>query len=148
MHRRGTFTRAETLPHFPIIYLELASAEIVNEADLQIVFLNTGDRVGDQFRIIGKIQLTTPRYKAHRGKYRNYFGTRLDSDQVSFILRNYRSASNLDLRKYQVHLKYFLIDLCSGHKCHRSKDVVRGRWRRKEVETGDEGLSATGTDSH
>ena len=28
------------------------------------------------------------------------------------------------------------------------KDVVRGRWRRDEDETGYEGLSATGTDSH
>ena len=28
------------------------------------------------------------------------------------------------------------------------KDVVRGRWRRDEVETGDEGLSATGNKSH
>lgn len=104
------------VPHFPIIYFKLASAEIVNEADLQIVFLNTGDRVGDQFRIIGKIQLTTPGYKAHRGKFRNHLGNRLDSDQVSFIIHNYRSASNLDLREYQVHLKYFLIDSCSVHR--------------------------------
>ena len=28
------------------------------------------------------------------------------------------------------------------------KPVGRGRWRREEVETGDEGLSATGTSSH
>ena len=28
------------------------------------------------------------------------------------------------------------------------KPVGRGRWRTDEVDTGDEGLSATGTDSH
>ena len=40
-------------------------------------------------------------------------------------------------------------DAETDHKCHRGgKPVGRGRWRRKEVETGDEGLSATGTSSH
>ena len=104
------------LPHFPIIYLELASAEIVNEADLQIVFLNTGDRVGDQFRIIGKIQLTAPGYGCHRGKLRNHIGTINNDGQVTFTVQNYKATSGLDLQEYQVHMKYFLIDANSGHR--------------------------------
>ena len=39
-------------------------------------------------------------------------------------------------------------DAETGHKCHRGKPVGRGRWRMTEVETGDEGLSATGTYCH
>lgn len=41
-------------------------------------------------------------------------------------------------------------DAETDHKCHwgGGKPVGRGRWRREEVETGDEGLSATGNKSH
>ena len=33
-------------------------------------------------------------------------------------------------------------------KCHRASPSGRGRWRTDNLDTGDEGLSATGTNSH
>jgi len=52
---------------------------------------------------------------------------------------------------FQYNIKGFRVcraDAETDHKCHRGKPVGRGRWRRKEDETGDEGLSATGTNIH
>lgn len=95
--------------------MELSSAGILNGADLQIFFPINGDTISDRFQIIGKIQLTTQGYGCHQGKFRNYVGMLNDNRHVSFIMHNYSSVCNLDLKEYQVHMKYFLIDANSGH---------------------------------
>lgn len=104
------------IPDFPIICLELISVAVLNGTDLQIFFRTSGDTISDNLRIIGKIQLTAPDYSAHRGKFRNYIGITDDNRHVSFIMHNYRSICNLDLKEYKVHMRYFLIDSCSGHR--------------------------------
>ena len=106
----------QPLPDFPVVCLELTSATVLNGTDLQISFRIKGDTISDNLRIIGKIQLTAPGYSAHRGKFRNYVGMLNDNRHVSFTMHNYRSICNLDLKEYQVHVKYFLIDANSGHR--------------------------------
>ena len=104
------------LPDFPVVYLELASAAVLNGTDLQISFRINGDTISDRLRIIGNIQLTAPGYSAHRGKFRNYVGVLSDEGFVSFVIHDFRSVCSLDLKEYQVHMKYFLIDANSGHR--------------------------------
>ena len=104
------------LPDFPVVCLELASAAVLNGTDMQISFRINGDTISDRLRIIGKIQLTAPGYSAHRGKFRNYVGMLDDNRHLSFTMHNYVSISSLDLKEYQVHLRYLLIDAESGHR--------------------------------
>lgn len=104
------------LPDFPVVCLKLASAAVLNGTDLQISFRINGGPINEQLRIIGKIQLTAPGYGAHRGKFRNYVGVLSDEGFVSFVIHDYRSVCGLDLKEYQVHMKYFLIDADSGHR--------------------------------
>ena len=108
------------LPDFPVVYLELSSAAVINDIDLQIYFRMCGDILPEKFRIIGKIHLTAPGLSSHKGRFRNYVGTRTDDNHVSFIIHDYRAVSGLDLNEYQVHLRHLLIDSKSGH---RSKET-------------------------
>ena len=106
----------QPLPDFPVVCLELTSATLLNGTDLQISFRINGDTISDRLRIIGKIQLTAQGYSAHRGKFRNYVGILSDGCNVSFVIHDYRSVCGLDLKGYQVHLRYLLIDAESGHR--------------------------------
>ena len=106
----------QPLPNFPVVCLELASAAVLNGTDLQISIRINGDTISDRLRIIGKIQLTAPGYSAHRGKFRNYVGVLSDEGFVSFVIHDFRSVCSLDLKEYQVHLRYLFIDAESGHR--------------------------------
>ena len=106
----------QPLPNFPVVCLELLSAAVLNSTDLQISFRIYSDKIRDRFRIIGKIQLTTPGYGCHCGKLRNHIGTVTEDGQVTFTIQNYTATSGLDLKEYQVHIRYFLIDADSGHR--------------------------------
>lgn len=103
------------IPDFPIIYLEIASAIVINSSDLQISFRTTGDTIYENMRIIGKLQLTAPGYRSHRGKFRNYIGT-VGTGHVTFTIPDFKAVSGVDLQEYQVHLRYFLIDADSGYR--------------------------------
>ena len=102
------------LPDFPVVCLELSSAFVLNDIDLQICFRICRDTVPERFRIIGKIQLTVSGYSNHRGKFRNYVGTITEDGHVSFIIHKYRNVCGLDLKEYHVHLRCFVIDAESG----------------------------------
>ena len=106
----------QPIPNVPIIHLEIASATVINEKDLQISFRIIGDTLPENFRIIGKLQLTAPGFKSHRGKFRNHIGLMTDNVHVSFLMHDYKSVSGHDQKEYQVHLRYFLIDADSGHR--------------------------------
>lgn len=106
----------QPIPDFPVIHLTLVSATVTNEADLQISFRITGDTIPMNMRIVGKLQLTAPGHSPHRGKFRNYVST-IDKDgHVTFIMHEYKTVSCLDLREYQIHMRYFIIDSQSGHR--------------------------------
>ena len=104
------------VPDFPIIHLEIASATVINNSDLQISFRTTGDTISENMRIIGKLQLTAPGYRSHRGKFRNYIGTVTGTGYVTFTMPDFKTLSGVDLQEYQVHLRYFLIDADSGYR--------------------------------
>ena len=106
----------QPIPDFPVVCLEMASSTVINETDLQISFLITGDTIPMNMRIIGKLQLTAPGYSPHRGKFRNYVSTIDNDGHVIFIMHEYKTASGLDLREYQIHMRYFIIDSQSGHR--------------------------------
>ena len=106
----------QPIPDFPVIHLTLVSATVTNETDLQISFRITGDTIPMNMRIIGKLQLTAPDYSPHRGKFRNYVGTTDNDGHVTFIMHEYKTVSGLDLREYQIHMRYFIIDSQSGHR--------------------------------
>ena len=108
------------LPDFPIIHLEIASATVINGNDLQISFRITGDPIPENIRIIGKLQLTAPGFKSHRGKFRNHIGLMTDNVHVCFLMHDYKAVSGLDLQEYQAHLRFFLIDADSGHRSKES----------------------------
>ena len=110
----------QPLPTFPVIHLEHSSTAIINNTDLQLSFRLTNGHIPDTLRIIAKIQLTAPGMSSHRGKFRNYIGTRTDDNHISFIIHDYRTVFGLDLKEYQVHLRHLLIDSDSGH---RSKET-------------------------
>ena len=104
------------LPDFPVLCLELISATVVSNLDLQLSFRMATGHLPDPLRIIAKIQLTAPGMSSHRGRFRNYVGTRTDEDYVSFIIPDYKTVSGLDLQEYQVHARHLLIDSESGHR--------------------------------
>ena len=104
------------LPDFPVVCLELTSATVISNLDLQLSFRITTGHLPDTLRIIAKIQLTAPGMSSHRGWFRNYVGTRTDEDHVSFIIPDYKTVSGLDLQEYQVHARHLLIDSESGHR--------------------------------
>ena len=106
----------QPIPDFPVIHLTLISATVTNETDLQISFRITGDTIPENIRIVGKLQLTAPGYSPHRGKFRNHVGTIDNDGHVTFILHEYKTVSGLDLREYQIHMRYFIIDSQSGHR--------------------------------
>lgn len=108
------------LPDFPAVCLEMTSATIINETDLQICFRIIGDSIRENMRVIGKLQLTAPGFRSHRGKFRNHIGIMTDNVHVSFLMHDYKTVSGLDLQEYQVHLRYFLIDADSGHRSEES----------------------------
>ena len=110
----------QPLPTFPVIHLEHSSTAIINNTDLQLSFRLTTGHIPDNLRIIAKIQLTAPCMSSHRGRFRNYIGTRTDDNYIIFIIRDYRTVSGLDLKEYQVHLRHLLIDSDSGY---RSKET-------------------------
>ena len=111
----------QPIPDFPVVCLEMASSTVINETDLQISFRITGDTIPMNMRIVGKLQLTAPGYSPHRGKFRNYVSTIDNDGHVTFIMHEYKTASGLDLREYQIHMRYFIIDSQSGH---RSKEWI------------------------
>ena len=104
------------LPDFPVVCLELASAVVIDETCLQIYFRMCGDIMQEKFRIVGKIHLAAPGYGCHPGKLRNYVGVVSDENLIKFAIHDYKRVSGLDLKEYQVHLKYFLIDAESGFR--------------------------------
>ena len=106
----------QPLPAFPIVCLDLTSATLINNIDLQLTFRITTGYISDTLIIIAKIQLSAPALSSHKGKLRNYIGTRTNDDHVSFIIPDYRTVSGLDLKEYQVHARYLLIDSKSGHR--------------------------------
>lgn len=106
----------QPIPDFPVVCLEMASSTIINETDLQISFRITGDTIPMNMRIVGKLQLTAPGYSPHRGKFRNYVGTIDNDGHVKFIMHEYKTVSGLDLREYQIQMRYFIIDSLSGHR--------------------------------
>ena len=106
----------QPLPTFPVIHLEHSSTAIINNTDLQLSFRITTGHIPDNLRIIAKIQLTAPCMSSHRGRFRNYIGTRTDDNHISFIIHDYRTVIGLDLKEYQVHLRHLLIDSNSGHR--------------------------------
>lgn len=106
----------QPIPDFPVVCLEMASSTVINETDLQISFRITGDTIPMNMRIVGKLQLTAPGYSPHRGKFRNYVSTIDNDGHVIFIMHEYKTASGLDLREYQIHMRYFIIDAHSGHR--------------------------------
>ena len=108
------------LPDFPVISLEIESAKAINNTDLQVSYRITGDNIHENLVIIGKLQLTAPGFKSHRGKFRNYVGHISSSIYVTFVMPNYRILSGLELQGYLVHLRYFLIDADSGYRSRES----------------------------
>ena len=106
----------QPIPDFPVVCLEMASSTVINETDLQISFRITGDIIPMNIRVVGKLQLTAPGYSPHRGKFRNHVGTIGNDGHVTFIMHEYKAVSGLDLREYQIHMRYFLIDSQSGHR--------------------------------
>ena len=106
----------QPIPDFPVVCLEMASSTVINETDLQISFRITGDTIPMNMRIVGKLQLTAPGYSPHRGKFRNYVSTIDNDGHVIFIMHEYKTASGLDLREYQIHIRYFIIDSQCGHR--------------------------------
>ena len=106
----------QPIPDFPVIHLSLVSATVTNETDLQISFRITGDTIPKNIRVVGKLQLTAPSYSPHRGKFRNHVGTIDNDGHVTFIMHEYKTVSGLDLREYQIHMRYFIIDPLSGHR--------------------------------
>ena len=111
----------QPIPDFPVVCLEMASSTVINETDLQISFRITGDTIPENIRIVGKLQLTAPGYSPHRGKFRNHVGTTDNDGHVTFIMHEYKTVSGLDLREYQIHMRYFIINSQSGH---RSKEWI------------------------
>ena len=111
----------QPIPDFPVIHHTLVSATVTNETDLQISFRITGDTIPMNMRIVGKLQLTAPGYSPHRGKFRNHVGTIDNDGHVTFIMHEYKTVSGLDLREYQIHMRYFIINSQSGH---RSKEWI------------------------
>ena len=106
----------QPIPDFPVILLTLLSVTVTNETDLQISFRITGDTIPENIRIVGKLQLAATGYSPHRGKFRNHVGTIGNDGHVTFIMHEYKTASGLDLREYQIDMRYFLIDSQSGQR--------------------------------
>ena len=82
------------------------------------VAVTIGGRLSpDRYRLLSKIQLAEPGKGCHPGLMRNYLadGTCGD-DAVSIVIPDYRDLWGFDLRQYQIHARFILLDTVTGYR--------------------------------
>ena len=114
----------------PGVDCEYHSARVQDGSTLCIKLRTMLDRnaVPSRYRLAVRIQLTTPGSGRRPGYLRSFIAADncTSSDgMVSILVPGYRDIWDLDLRTYQVHMRYFLIDSETGYRnIYRKKSFL------------------------
>jgi len=108
----------EELPVFTVDY---SSASVIDGEDLSIKLRTQLERnaVPNRYRVAVRIQLTTPGSGRRPGYLRSFVAEENCTGRdciVEVRVPGYKNIWDLDLRTYQVHMRYFLIDAETGYR--------------------------------
>ncbi|MCQ2155236.1 MAG: hypothetical protein MJY55_05440 [Bacteroidales bacterium] len=106
---------------FPVVWVGLRSAAVINQDTLKIKLrVKLGRNViPSRYRLLLKLQLTRPGAGRQPGYLRNFLAAencRSLDGTVEVLVPNYRDIWELDLKTYQVHCRYLLIDSETGYR--------------------------------
>ncbi len=106
---------------FPVYALEFLSSEALGEKDLLLRFRVTFEAcpTPERYQILMKLQLTKPGGGKNPGLMRNFLAARpctAGDSEVQFLIKDYRSIWDFDLREYQAHCRYLLLDRKTGYR--------------------------------
>ena len=107
---------------FPIFSLDFVGCEVVSLFDVELRFRLTlcGTEEFNRYRVLGKIQITEPGGGCHPGLMRNYLSPSVlegSCSEIVFIIPRER----MDLKTFQVHVKYLLLDTVTGYRSQYNK---------------------------
>ena len=108
---------------FPPFSVNLSDAHVENGTLVVPTTVTLGaEETPGRYRLLAKLQLTEPGKGCHPGLLRNYLADRPCSDgDVSLRIPDYVSRSGLDLRQYQVHGRFILLDTVTGYRSQYQK---------------------------
>ena len=106
---------------FPAMHCEFHSASVVNVTTLSIRFRVRLDHCPNpsRYRLAVRLQLTTPGAGRRPGYLRSFVAQEncyAEDSIVEVQVPGYKDLWDLDLRTYQVHMRYFLIDAETGYR--------------------------------
>ena len=107
---------------FPIFSLDFIGCEAVSLFDVELRFRLTlcGTEKFSRYRVLGKIQIAEPGSGCHPGLMRNYLSPSVPDGKCSeivFII----SRERMDLKTFQIHVKYLLLDTLTGYRSQYNK---------------------------
>lgn len=103
---------------FPPYSVKVGDAVKIDDNLVLSVAVTIGGRLSpDRYRLLSKIQLAEPGKGCHPGLMRNYLadGTCGD-DALSIVIPDYRDLWGFDLRQYQIHARFILLDTVTGYR--------------------------------
>ena len=109
----------QPVPLFPEIQLEYHSAKLIDDNTLQVKFFVTTDREqGQEYCLLGKLQLTKPGHRPNTGLYRNYKAEIIKIKEKHIAQFTIPEISNLgfEIDSCSLHLQYCLIDTLTGYR--------------------------------
>ena len=108
---------------FPIFSLDFVECSPPNDINLMLSFRLTmcGTQDYSRYRVLGKIQLTTPGSGRNPGMMRNYLSPSVPSASssiVTFGLPDYKQITGTSEETYQIHMRYLLSDAQTGYRSY------------------------------
>lgn len=107
--------------HFPVFSMDFLDTEDVDGGNLKLRFRLSlyGTEDFQRYRVMGKIQLTSPGLGRNPGLMRNYLSDDIPSGRestVNFVIPDYAAVSGFSLDMYQIHMRYLLLDARTGYR--------------------------------
>lgn len=109
----------EPFPIFSMDYIECKQSS-VDELELTFRLTLCGVEDYSRYRVLGKIQMTTPGTGCHPGLMRNYLSDSVPDGSASLI--SFRLPKPIsDSSTFQIHLRYILLDSITGYRSQYAK---------------------------
>lgn len=108
---------------FPPFSISFSDAHVENSTLVIPASVYMGGEAGaERYRLLAKLQLTKPGAGCHPGMLRNYLADRpCGNGDVSLRIPEYVSRFGLDLRQYQIHGRFILLDTVTGYRSQYQK---------------------------
>ena len=113
---------------FPIFSLDFVGCEAVSLFDVELRFRLTlcGTEEFSRYRVLGKIQVAEPGAGCHPGLMRNYLSQSVPDGSCSEIVFTV-PRERMDLKTFQIHVRYLLLDTVTGYRSQYNKVSAIGR---------------------